>query len=194
MRLGFLLGTFDPMHIGHIATISTVLYENKCDKVYVVPTVHNPTKDMPVADFEQRCNWIDKLIEPFGDAAECCRVEEELKEPYYSCFTLEKISERYGDDNELFIICGADIINTIESWRNYETMIKDRFKYIVFTRTDIDITNRDIKFEICTTEVPDVSSTKLRNMMQHDFTPYPFISDGEVAKETLELYKNNYTI
>lgn len=75
MKFGFLLGTFDPMHIGHIATISSVLYDKKCDKVFVVPTVHNPSKDMPLADFSQRCEWIERLIAPFGDAAEICKVE-----------------------------------------------------------------------------------------------------------------------
>lgn len=189
MKLGFLLGTFDPMHIGHIATISTVLSEHKCDKVFVVPTVHNPTKDMPLADFKQRCEWIQQLIEPFGNSVEVCKVESDLSEPYYSCFTLEKISERYGqDDNELFIICGTDIINSIETWRNYETMIKDRFKYIVFSRS------KNVKFDICTTEVPDVSSTKLRNLMQSNFTPYPYIPDALVSAECLEFYKDNYRI
>lgn len=51
MKIGLLLGSFDPIHVGHIATIASVLNQGLCDKVLVVPTVHNPDKDFPYADF-----------------------------------------------------------------------------------------------------------------------------------------------
>jgi len=37
MKIGFLFGSFDPIHIGHLHMISTVLLHNMVDKVIVVP-------------------------------------------------------------------------------------------------------------------------------------------------------------
>lgn len=41
MKVGFLLGTFDPIHMGHLYMITSVLNENLVDEVVVVPTMQN---------------------------------------------------------------------------------------------------------------------------------------------------------
>lgn len=37
MRVGLFLGSFDPIHIGHISIITTVLNANLVDKVIIIP-------------------------------------------------------------------------------------------------------------------------------------------------------------
>jgi nicotinate-nucleotide adenylyltransferase len=191
MRIGFLLGSFDPIHIGHICTAATALNMNLVDRVLVTPTVHNPWKEKPAADFDIRCKWIKRLMSPFGKKAGVCIVEKYLKEPYYSCYTLDMISKKYGKDNELYIICGSDVINSIKSWKNYDTMIKDRYKYIVFERSDVEIKETDIEYKLYQTEIPDVSSTKIKELMDSGNSPYPYIPDLSVSQECLEFYHNS---
>ena len=41
MKVGFLLGTFDPIHMGHLYMITSALNDNLVDEVVVVPTMQN---------------------------------------------------------------------------------------------------------------------------------------------------------
>lgn len=51
MRVGLFLGSFDPIHIGHIAIVTTVLNANLVDKVIIIPAWHNPFKEHNPAPF-----------------------------------------------------------------------------------------------------------------------------------------------
>lgn len=54
MRVGLFLGSFDPIHIGHISIITTVLNANLVDKVIIIPAWHNPFKEHNPAPFMKR--------------------------------------------------------------------------------------------------------------------------------------------
>ena len=50
MKIGIILGTFDPIHMSHTLLASTILNLKLVDKVYFVPTVQNPWKiNHPIA-------------------------------------------------------------------------------------------------------------------------------------------------
>ncbi|MFY7842094.1 MAG: adenylyltransferase/cytidyltransferase family protein, partial [Actinomycetes bacterium] len=36
-RIGLLGGTFDPIHLGHIAILKTALQQLKLDKIFLIP-------------------------------------------------------------------------------------------------------------------------------------------------------------
>lgn len=54
MRVGLFLGSFDPIHIGHISIVTTVLNANLVDKVIIIPAWHNPFKEHNPAPFMKR--------------------------------------------------------------------------------------------------------------------------------------------
>lgn len=43
-KIGFLMGSFDPIHIGHLFMASEALNKNIVDEVVFVPTFQNPWK------------------------------------------------------------------------------------------------------------------------------------------------------
>ncbi len=51
MKVGFLLGTFDPIHMGHLYMITSALNDNLVDEVVVVPTMQNVWKDREATEF-----------------------------------------------------------------------------------------------------------------------------------------------
>ena len=89
------MASLDPIHIGHIATVTKVLNDDLCDKVYIVPTVHNPWKDLPIGSFDERCDMVLKSLawvsRVYPRKVYLERIEETLSEPYYSCYTLQKL-------------------------------------------------------------------------------------------------------
>jgi len=205
MKIGLLLGSFDPIHIAHVNIASCAINSGLCDKVLFVVAKHNPWKKHEPAPFELRCEMIAASIEAFGDKCEVCTLEKDIEPPTYSYKVLEKIREKYPND-ELFIICGSDTIDAVTQWKKFETDIKNKVGFIEVKRNDgTEIDNDKLPFIIYegsrnsyTTkgfwyvkmQRMDASSTLVRNMIAKGMNPYPY-----VTKETLEIIKkfNLYT-
>lgn len=194
MKIGLLLGSFDPIHIAHINIASSVLNSALCDKVVFVVAKQNPWKEHSPIPFDLRCEMIRAAVSAFGDKCEVCTLEREIEPPTYSYKVLSLIRKQCPND-ELFIICGSDAYNGLSHWKNYETHIKDHFKVILIKRYDKEIitTNNDNQFEIIQHEngICEVisspiitSSTMIRNMVAKGMIPIPY-----VTKEVYEIIK-----
>lgn len=66
MKIGVLLGSFDPIHIGHIAIVSKVLNEGLVDKVLFLPAVQNPWKHRKVVNVDLRADMIRSAMYESG--------------------------------------------------------------------------------------------------------------------------------
>ena len=194
MKIGLLLGSFNPITIAHVAMASNVIASGLCDKVLFVVAKHNPWKKEAPAPFDLRCQMIEEAIRPLGKACEVCRFEEKHEAPVYSYIPINEAIEAYPND-EIILIAGTDTIDRIPRWKNFETHIKDKITYIEVLRGfDSMIANEPIPFKVgcvavCTAmqvttleiQKMDVSSTMVRNMVSKGMNPYPYVTDG-VAK------------
>lgn len=169
-KIGFLMGSFDPMHIGHVGVIRNVISNGLADKVIVVPCFQNPWKKNTPAPFEKRIEIINIQTAWFGEKVEVSDVEGFIEAPYYSYKTLSKLKGQYPDD-ELFIVCGTDVAESIHLWKNYETDIKPYFGIIVIDRNDMS-----------------VSSTNIRELLKNKIEVYPYLTENAlkyIKKEKL---------
>ena len=148
MKIGLLLGSFDPIHIAHVNIASCAINSGLCDKVLFVVAKHNPWKKHEPAPFELRCEMIKASIGAFGDKCEVCTLEKDIEPPTYSYKVLEKIREIYPND-ELFIICGSDTIDAVTQWKKFETYIKNKVGFIEVKRNDsTEIDNDKLPFSV----------------------------------------------
>ena len=188
MKIGLFLGSFDPIHISHVSVIAQVLNNNIVDRVLVVPVVQNPFKVAQPASFDLRCQMIqveiDKLNAVFSDKIAIHRGEEEIESPNYSYKILTKIREDNPND-ELFIICGTDVIEQIDRWKNFKSDILPYFKYIEIGRNiayvedgvfDIDVDGGTINVTRQPNSLYDASSTSVREMCRLGECPIPYVS------------------
>lgn len=192
MKIGLLLGSFDPIHIAHINIASCVLNSGLCDKVLFVVAQHNPWKKDNPAPFDIRCEMVSAAIkESFNGKCEVCDLEKNFEPPTYSYKTIDKLREIYHND-ELFLICGSDTIEAVPNWRKFETNIKDKIGFIEIKRDDgTEIENPKVPFIVhegsrneYTTkgfwyikmQRMDASSTLVRNMISKGMNPYPYVS------------------
>ena len=193
MKIGILLGSFNPITIGHVAMASNVMASGLCDKVLFVVAKHNPWKKEAPAPFDLRCQMIEEAIRPLGDKCEVCRFEEKYEPPVYSYIPINEAIETYPND-EIFLIAGTDTIDRIPRWKNFETHIKDKIGFIEITRgLDSTIADEPIPFgesfeavssiSVTVLEIQkmDVSSTMVRTMVSKGMNPYPYVTEG-VAK------------
>lgn len=165
MKIGFLLGSFDPIHMGHLYMASASLNSGLVDEVVFVPSVQNPTKTAST-DFRNRCFMINLAIDDMENCS-LSSIDYRNTEPYYSVNTLKMLKEEYPDD-ELFIIIGADLSDAIKNWQE-GAWILENFKFILIARNGYDSSKADIKKTL------DVSSTEIRELVKNKKQIYPLV-------------------
>lgn len=166
MKVGFLLGSFDPIHMGHLYMASSALNAGLVDEVVFVPSVQNPWKENST-DFRNRCFMIQLAID---DMEHCSlsSIDYRNTEPYYSVNTLKMLKEEYPED-DLYVIVGVDIINDIKNWHEGQWIL-DNFKLITIAREGyLDAGIPDIRKTL------NVSSTEIRELAKEKKQIYPLV-------------------
>lgn len=132
-RVGLLGGTFNPLHLGHLAQASECLWRARLDQVLFIPTYVPPhKKDLSLLPFDERVNLLRRSIEPWPDL-EVTDLEASLEQPSYTLRTLRRLKELRPDDGFCFIL-GVDAFLEIESWYHYEEFL-DQCPVVVTNRS-----------------------------------------------------------
>ncbi|HKC90442.1 MAG TPA: nicotinate-nucleotide adenylyltransferase [Candidatus Limnocylindria bacterium] len=114
--VGVFGGTFDPVHVGHLAIANAALDDLGLDHVYFVPARRSPLKqDGPIARPEDR---LAMLTVATGDEPRfrVSLVELERSGPSFTVDTLESLR----GEGPLFLILGSDAYADFERWREPE--------------------------------------------------------------------------
>lgn len=114
MRVGIFGGTFDPVHVGHLAIANAALESIPLDRVLFVPARRAPLKEHgPVAGEADRLAMLQLAVagEPRFSVS---RIELDREGPSYTVDTLERLA---GAD-ELFLILGGDALAALPRWKD----------------------------------------------------------------------------
>lgn len=192
-KIGFLMGSFDPIHVGHINMIRLALNSGLLDKVIVVPSGHNPWKKEEPAPFDLRVKMIEASIGQFGDKCEVSSIESTFEPPFYSNKPLNHFREKFKND-ELYILCGTDTVHRIPRWKNAERDILPFYGIIEIARGDTPAGEFDSERVVEDSKGNKypyqritygsymlASSTEVRECIRKGLITYPLINDA-VAK------------
>ena len=116
MRLGIFGGTFDPPHVGHLIGAVEAVEALALDRLVFVPAGRQPLKaDSPAAPPPRRLDMVRLLV---GDDRRFAvdPIEIDREGLSYTVETLAAFAERYPDA-ERFFVTGADIVKTVDKWR-----------------------------------------------------------------------------
>ena len=131
MKIGIFIGSFNPVHKGHMHVVNYLIEHNVVDKVMIIPTLAYWDKN-DLADIEDRVNML-KFFE-----SDRIVVEPKYNVHRYTYQLMNAIEEDYPND-ELMLIIGADNIISFDKWMNYHDLLKRRI--IVVNRDNIDISS-----------------------------------------------------
>ncbi len=116
MKLGVLGGTFDPIHLGHLAAAEAARSTLALDRVLFVPAGDPWLKaGATISAGEHRLAMVRAAIEGL-EAYEASTVEVDRPGPTYTEVTLAQLQETYGPATELHFIVGADTVNDLARW------------------------------------------------------------------------------
>lgn len=151
-------GSFNPLHIGHLAILRVLagLY----DRVLLVVSPVNPLKPSATADdaserlraAREALSRHPELCRPESESSDCNRpgsahetrgvvevsdIEFSLPLPNYTINTLDALKSRFPED-DFTLVVGGDQIADFRRWRGWERILAD-YGVAVFPREGFDI-------------------------------------------------------
>ena len=162
MKVGLFFGSYNPIHIGHLAIANYMVEYGPINQLWFVVTPHNPLKNKNnLLDDYQRFELVNRAI---GNdyRFRASDIEFRLPKPSYTVNTLAYLKEKYPT-YEFYLIMGADNYVTMKKWKNWEILIRD-FHFLVYPRPGYDHSSIDLgnNFEIIDAPNIEISSTFIR--------------------------------
>jgi len=164
MKIGVYVGSFNPVHKGHIKIVNSLL-ERYLDKVIIMATENYWDKN-DLINIKDRINMLkiyqnEKII-----------VEEEKNDLPYTYMVMDYLKTKYKG-NEFSLIIGADNIVNFHKWQRYKELLE--YNLIIIGRENIDINyylsglKKEDKYLIVDDLGNiDISSTKVRNLVKEN--------------------------
>ena len=181
MTTALFIGTFNPIHNGHLMIANYVLNNANVDKVLFIPSPDAPFKDTHnvLLDFKIRCDLIELSIYDIGNKRmSYSAIEESLSYPTYTYKTIKKLQE-ISYEVEFSLIIGADNLKQLHTWHKIDELLT-MVNFIVIPRGDIDCDKevRKLKEKYVTKDITilndcpqsSLSSTFIRNQLKQGKT------------------------
>ena len=123
MRIGVLGGTFDPVHLGHLAIAEEVRARLNLDEVIFMPASQPWMKrNMPISPAEHRLEML-KLALGGKPYFKISTAEIERTGLSYSVDTIAELRKKLGAGTEIFFIVGWDSLAGLPRWREPARLI-----------------------------------------------------------------------
>jgi nicotinate-nucleotide adenylyltransferase len=191
-HIGLLMGSFNPIHIGHLALANYMRVTCDMDQVWLVVSPQNPFKDETLLiDSSHRLKMVEIALNDQPDY-KVCDIELTMPVPSYTIHTLDKLSELYPDKS-FSLIMGSDNVLSINRWKDYERILQNHHLYI-YPRPNAEMDMNKINHvHIRITHAPllDISSTFIREQLKqgHDMRFFLPLGVSEYINKN-HLYQN----
>lgn len=133
MRIGVFGGTFSPVHNGHVKAAEAFIDQMWLDVLFVIPTGVTPHKEM--SDGASSIDRLTMCSLAFEGMEGVIVSDMEIRRKGKS-YTVDTLRELYSEDNRLFLLCGTDMMLTLDTWREPQEIFK--LAYPVYMRREDD--------------------------------------------------------
>lgn len=123
MKIGVFGGTFDPVHLDHLAVIRGAIRALNLDKVLLMLTLNPPHKPETVTDYAVRREMLTVFAEESSLPLEIDDSEELFAPKAYAYQTLPYLKEKYDGDDLIYLI-GSDSLFKFTEWKRPETVAR----------------------------------------------------------------------
>ena len=174
MKIAVYSGSFNPLHIGHLAIMKHMTEVAGFDYVYLIVSPKNPLKEgISSATGQERYEAAVQAVRRHPEVKVWVDdIELQMPEPHYTIRTLDALTQR-EPENSFTLVIGADNLACIRSWRDYRRILKE-YGVAVFPRTDFDLEviksdllseDHGYKITLLDAEMVDMSSTTVREAL-----------------------------
>jgi nicotinate-nucleotide adenylyltransferase len=166
MKIGIYPGSFNPVHIGHLAIANYLAEYEYFDEIWFLITPQNPLKKRAdLLDQDLRLQLVKNAIQDY-EKFKISTIEWDMPRPTYTVNTLQKLRALYPHD-QFELIIGSDNWSTFHRWKDYQLILKN-FKTLIYPRRGSDrfyLNHPNVRLA---KEAPkiEVSSTFIRKALQ----------------------------
>lgn len=171
-KVGFFIGTFDPVHNGHISLAIQMSEIYRLDEVIFCPAFCSPFKKNrpPTAPGDQRFQMIQAAI---AEIPHFSVTDREIRRDKI-VFTVDLVKEILNEkkDLQLHLIISEDILNGLPQWKDAEELIRLAPPLIGSRLASPRNIPPDLKEKLkkvfTQTKMMDISSTEVRERLKKD--------------------------
>jgi nicotinate-nucleotide adenylyltransferase len=129
MKIGLFFGSFNPVHIGHLAIANYMAEFTDLDQVWFVISPQNPLKKAAsLLEDHKRRTLLDLAVED-DPRFRVSDVEFRLPKPSYTVDTLASLRESHPS-HEFVLIMGSDGLTTFSKWKNHQVIEAHYDRYV----------------------------------------------------------------
>lgn len=166
MNIGLYFGTFNPIHIGHMAIANYMLEFTGIDQLWFVVSPQSPFKQkQSMLDDYQRLELVNRAI---GDdhRLKASSIEFKMPKPSFTIDTLTYLKEEYPA-NQFWLIMGSDNLEHFHKWKNSE-LILENHPILVYPRPGFDPSSVKASGNIHIVDAPimEISATFIRESLK----------------------------
>jgi len=127
--VGLFFGSFNPVHIGHLAIANYMLAFTEMDEIWFVISPHNPFKKRQnMLSEADRLHLVNLAIDNYP-SYRACDIEFHMPKPSYTVDTLVRLADRYPR-RKFALIIGSDNLELFHKWKNSEAIIANFHRYV----------------------------------------------------------------
>lgn len=165
LKTGIFSGSFNPIHIGHLALANYLCEYEGLDEVWFMVSPHNPLKEQ--ADLlpdELRLELVQLAIEGYPKFR-TSDFEFHLPRPSYTILTLDKLKQAYPE-REFCLIIGSDNWKLFNQWREPERIVSEN-RVLIYPRLGFPVDEEQLPHHVHLAASPlfDISSTFIRQAL-----------------------------
>ena len=172
MNIAVYSGSFNPMHIGHLAILRYLTGAAGYDKVLLIVSPQSPFKDAAsVLSGQARYQAARDAVlrHPELRGVEVSDIELSMTPPHYTIRTLDALS-RTNPGDSFTLVVGADNLESFPRWRDYSRILTD-YGIAVYPRkgyhrghlrSRLLKENRSFKIQLLNAPLVTISSTEIR--------------------------------
>ncbi len=194
VKIGFLGGSFDPVHFGHLLAAQDAYEQHKLDRLILVPAAQAPLKPNDVqSSIEDRLAMLRSAVE-WDRRFEISDIELRRGGVSYTIDSVRHFRELYPND-DLYWVIGGDQLPKLHLWKDIGELAKlvefiflERPGYPIKARPDIP----GLRLHRCDGHLLAISSTELRDRTRQNlaldyFVPHKaiiYIRDRSLYRDT----------
>jgi nicotinate-nucleotide adenylyltransferase len=168
-KIGLYFGSFNPVHIGHIAIAGYMTEFGGLDQIWFVVSPHNPLKKKETLLADHHRLHMVRLAIGEADKLKASDIEFKLPVPSFTIDTLTYLKEKFPG-NQFCVVMGDDNLYTLHKWKNVDELVS-KYSIYVYPRAETVKPSSPLleqilsKADIHKVDAPliDISSTFIRD-------------------------------
>lgn len=144
MKLGIYGGTFAPIHNGHVRVAKAFYNDLELDKLLIIPAGIPPHKQVSHNDSPEKRLRMCQLAFDGCPGIDVSDIELKREGKSYTVLTLRELS---GENTELYLLCGSDMILSFDKWYCFDEIFK-LCTVVYVRREDDDDIGKEIEAKI----------------------------------------------